>query len=500
MAATIPHDRHLSMSDTSKSSPYTGERPKAPWSDLLREGHALYTVLLILGTLLQAIQILVIAIIMPTIVNDIGGTTFFTWASMSYAIGSIVGAAGVSPTWRVLGARQGYTVSGFVFLLGTIGSAMSPDMATLIVVRAIQGVGGGLIVGGSVALIGALFHATLRTRILALYQGSWTISHLFGPVVGGVFAEIGWWRGSFWVMVPLTIVFIGLAWWRVPAQLETESRSDGISFRPLVRLGILAIGVLAVASAGPVDTTGMRLTLLTGAVVLIWWSFRLDHRADERLFPARAISLATPIGLALWILFLTGITQQSVVLFLPLLLQVVHGVTPLLISYVTIVISVGWTVGTFTVSGWSGAKERFALWIGPILMFAGLVGITITAQQPLLAALTGSAFILGLGIGTHNVHLISRAMATAEAGEERLVGAAMTSVRSLGGAFGAAIAGMLANIGGLQKATDAADVGDVVTFVYSANLLPLALTAIFMFMLLRLTQPPSIGRAASLKT
>lgn len=475
------------MPEQSPNSSRSSEAPKAPWGDLLRDGRGLYTTLLILGTFLQAIQILVIAIIMPTIVSDIGGAAFFTWAAMSYAVGSIVGAAGVGPAWQVLGARKGYTISGIIFLAGTIGSAMSPDMTSLIIARTIQGAGGGLIIGGSLALVGTLFSAPLRTRILALYQGSWTISHLFGPVVGGAFAEIAWWRGSFWVMVPLIACFILLAWWKVPADAESNTRDASVSLRPLLRLGILAVGVVAVASAGPVDDTAWRIGFIVVAVGLIWLSFHLDQSAAQRLFPSRAISIFAPVGLALWILFLTGIAQQSVVLFLPLLLQVVHGVTPLLISFVTIVISVGWTIGTFVVSGWTGRKERFALWIGPLLMLAGLIGITVTAQLPLLYVLTGSAFLFGLGIGTHNVHMVSRTMAAAGPGEERVVGGAVTSIRSLGGAFGAATAGILANIGGLETTNDPKEVGNVITFVFGANAIPLAATVVFMFMLLHST-------------
>jgi hypothetical protein len=65
-------------------------------------------------------------------------------------------------------------------------------------------------------------------------------------------------------------------------------------------------------------------------------------------------------------------TQTSVTLFLPLLLQVVHGVSPIFINFVSIVISLGWSIGTFSVSGWSGARERVALFCGPLIAFTGL--------------------------------------------------------------------------------------------------------------------------------
>jgi hypothetical protein len=101
-----------------------------------------------------------------------------------------------------------------------------------------------------------------------------------------------------------------------------------------------------------------RVLLITAAVLLVGLTFRLDRRVANNLFPRDAVSLNAPIGLALWILSLQGMTQTSVTLFLPLLLQVVHQVSPVVINFLSIVISMGWTTGTFTVSGWSGKRRR----------------------------------------------------------------------------------------------------------------------------------------------
>ena len=118
---------------------------------------------------------------------------------------------------------------------------------------------------------------------------------------------------------------------------------------------------------------------------------------------------------------------------------------------------------------------------------AGLAVITLTAQLPMLVVLTIAAFVMGLGVGTHNVHLLARTMAAAGKGEERITASAMPSIRSLGTASGAAVAGMLSIIAGLGNATDPAAVGSAITFVYGFALVPLAFAAMFMFRLLRLS-------------
>ena len=169
---------------------------------------------------------------------------------------------------------------------------------------------------------------------------------------------------------------------------------------------------------------------------------------------------------------------------MPLLLQVFHGVPPIYVSFVSIVLSLGWTVGTFMVNGWTGAREHRALWWGPVIVVLGLALMTATTTAPGLLLLTVSAFLIGFGVGIHNVHLITRTIARADPGEEGLTAASLPSVRSLGTAFGAALAGMLTTIAGFDDTMSRDAVGDAVTFVFGFNLVPAVLMAVLMFRLL----------------
>ncbi len=471
---------------------------KAPFIDLFRDGRAFPTVLVILSALIQALQILVIAIIMPTIVADIGGAAYFTWPAMLYTIGGIVGAMCVAMVWNAVGARNGYAISGIIFLIGTVACALAPNMAILVIARTIQGLSGGLIMGGSVALIGDMFDIRLRTRILAIQQGTWTTSHLLGPFIGGMFAQMEWWRGSFWTMVPILVLFLVLTWLKIPARLPGDKPKTAAAV-PFLRLSILTSGVFCLALAGPIHETAARTGLIVLCVALLWLTFRLDRGAPNRMFPTHVLWPGSVVGLAMWVLLIAGGVQNSLILFLPLLLQVVHGVNPLIINFLTIVISVAWTIGAFVASGWSGGREKFAFIFGPWLMVASLIVIAALAQLPMLPIMTGACFAMGLGVGMHNVHLVSRLLSAAPAGEERTIAGALPSIRSLGIAFGAALAGILSNIAGLDDVTDPEIVGRAVTFIYAANVLPLIVAAFFMMRFARLVCTPSISAPLSRK-
>jgi predicted MFS family arabinose efflux permease len=97
--------------------------------------------------------------------------------------------------------------------------------------------------------------------------------------------------------------------------------------------------------------------------------------------------------------------------------------------------------------------------------------------MPGLGLMTVSAFAMGIGIGVYNVHLVARAMESAPVDEHRSTASALTSVRSIGTAFGAAIAGVVANAAGLGNATEPAAVGHAVSTVYLFCCVPFGLTA-----------------------
>ena len=99
--------------------------------------------------------------------------------------------------------RGTYLLALALFALGTLACATASSMAALLAGRSLQGLGGGMLVALSYAMIRHLFPAALWPRAIALVSGMWGVAALTGPFVGGVFAELGTWRVAFWVLLPL---------------------------------------------------------------------------------------------------------------------------------------------------------------------------------------------------------------------------------------------------------------------------------------------------------
>jgi len=225
--------------------------------------------------------------VMPRVVKELGGAEYYTWATMLYMVASIIGTAAGNPVRQMLGSRTGYAVAALVFAAGSAACALAPSMVLLLVARVIQGLGGGTMIALSMSLISELFPPHLRKRVLALVSATWGVASLLGPGIGGLFASAGFWRGAFWINVPIVLLFI-LACTRLPRKQASE-----IAIRfPYLQLALLTAGVAAVAMASQVAHLWAQVGLLAAAALAVALTIKLDQTSDNRMFPSHPLSLA----------------------------------------------------------------------------------------------------------------------------------------------------------------------------------------------------------------
>jgi MFS family permease len=460
---------------TDQSPPENSTAPKkSEWMDLFRGGLAPYTVLLNLGIALHAIDIFVITTIMPTVVADIGGISFYAWTSMLYMVGTIIGSAAGGYFRARMGTRGGYVWGGLILLVGTVACAIPPDMGTLLAARVVKGIGGGLVIAQSMALISDLYTPTIRTRILALISTTWTVASFFGPGIGGVFAEYDYWRGAFWAQAPFVIAFVAMSWHLIPEKTNSEPHGQ----LPWRRLLMLAAGVMSVGLTSQYKTPMASAALILLAIFLVWLTFRRDQASETKLFPSNALSIFSPVGLAYWSYFLISITYTTLLIFAPLFLQELHNVTPILLGYLSLVFSTGWTIGSIAVAGLTGMRERTGSVAGMVFAAATTVAFTFAILSGTITMITIWITLVGFGIGVTNVLMTNYGMSVAREGEEGITAAAMPTIRALGVAFGAAAAGLVANSAGLDEGTSRETIYRVAAWVLGFTALIPALAAI----------------------
>ena len=313
-------------------------------------------------------------------------------------------------------------------------------------------------------------------------SGIWGLAAFLGPTLGGLFAGLGWWRGAFWCFFPGLLALSLLAWYTLPPAHEAQP----VKRLPGLRLALLAAGVIAIASSGRIDPLGARLALMIGAGVLAGLTFHLDTRAADRLFPSRPLSLLTAVGVASWMFAMFGMTTGQVTVFMPLVAQTLYGVSPLGAGYFTAILSFSWTILALCSAGWQGQRARLAVALGPVAIAIGVIGLSVSVSAGPLLRLGLCLALIGAGIGVCFAHISSWSIAAGRVGEEGLTASSIPMLQSLGIAFGVSIAGLAANMAGLEHNVSPAAVAAAAAWVYTLSILAPVLLTLLALRLVRL--------------
>ena len=255
------------------------------------------------------------------------------------------------------------------------------------------------------------------------------------------------------------------------------------------------LGVLCVAGSGHVPPWGC-VSRSSAVLASGWcWPSASIARAAHRLFPSQPLALTNPVGTGFWLVFLFGVTSSQVSVYLPLVVQILHGVSPLGAGYFYVLRSLAWTVAALCTAGLQGRRVRTASLLGPLAVMGGVAGQAAVVVDGPLSLLGGFAVLTGVGYGLCYAHLNSWTIAAARPGEEDCTASCIPTAQQLGVAFGAATAGVVANASGLAAGVSLSTVTAAATWVYGLSVIAPATIAVLTLRVLWFHQPlwPALG-------
>jgi len=420
--------------------------PPGSWAALRRPPHVFSALVVVLSILGPAFSTFITATVLPTAIAEIGGLAIYAWASTAYAVGSILGSAGSSVAVLRMGMRHTAVAAVSVFVVGAAVCAMASSMPVVVAGRALQGLGGGMLIASAHSMVRELFPETLWQRMLTTISCAWAIPALGGPVVGGVLAGLGHWRLAFWAMTPIAVLAAALTWRILP---RSETRPTKPARVPFGRLALICASVLCIGSIANTRATAARAALFVGAAAAVALMLRLDTTAHARLFPMGMLSIGRRIGQGFWMVFLLGMSTTPGGVYVPLLVQVLHGVTPAAAGYLYAVQSLSWTTGTILSAQVSPVRARTVIVLGPLLTAMGFTGLFFTIGAGPVAAIAASLMLVGIGIGTCWAHIGTAILSSARPDEGALTASMIPSTQLFAVALGAALSGVIANAAGL---------------------------------------------------
>ena len=446
------------------------------WADIFTGRLGVYTLVLGLGMGLFAINQFVVATIMPTVLTELSGVKFYSWAFSLFAVGAIVGAASAHGLREAFGLRPAYAGAGLMLGLGLTGAALAPDMPSFVGWRLVQGIGGGALASQGYGLIAIAYPSHLRSRVLGVVSTIWGTATIMGPGFGALFAEPGLWQWAFLGLLPLIAVFVLLVWRRV----ESDKGHGKLSALPYRRLALLTLAVFMISGTSLTAVLWLQILLVAVAICFAILTFRLDARSEHNMFPRGVTSLATELGAVYWILFLGSIVLAIVNTYSTFYLQALHGVSPLVAGYLFAIQSIMWTTSALIVATLPRRFEAWCLVTGLSFILAGAVGVWLTVDSGPVIVIAVAISLTGIGLGFINNPTIQRIISIVPETEKHMAGASVQAIRNIGISFGAAASGMVAAAAGLSHGAEREAIAFSMTWVYGVNagfaLLALAMT------------------------
>jgi EmrB/QacA subfamily drug resistance transporter len=411
-------------------------------------------VLTAIGSLMAALDTLVVATALTTIRADLGASIGqLEWTVNAYNLSFAVLLMTTVALGDRFGRRRLYATGLGLFAVASAACALAPSIGWLIAARAVQGVGSALLLPLGLALLTAAFPPERRGTAIGLFSAVTGIAVAAGPLVGGAVVQAIDWPWIFWLNVPIGLACIPLVLTRIDESFGGDSAID-LPGLALVTGGALGVvwGLVRGNSAGW-SSPEIVLTLAAGLVLLgafVAWERRTKHpMVPTTLFRSRGFTAGNAA------IFCVMGSLFAAVFFFAQLLQVGLGYD---------VLGAGlrllpWT-GTFlVVAPLAGALvdrigERPLLVTGLLVQAGGLTWVALIAEPgmpyshlvvPFVVAGVGVSMAIPAGQNSV-VGSVTPAMAGTASGVNSMM-------RELGGVFGIAVAvAVFAGVGGYASA------------------------------------------------
>ena len=397
------------------------------------------------GVFLAAIEVTVVATAMPTVIDQLGGLSQYSWVFSAYLLTSTV----MIPIWGKLsdlyGRRRFFLASVGLFLLGSALSGASQSMPQLILFRAVQGVGAGGLLPLAMTILGDLYNLKERARMQGLLSGVWGFASIVSPVTGGYVTEVLSWRWVFYLNLPF-----GFAAAAAVSLALVESSRHGrphIDYRGATLLGAaVALLLLAlspsVLAAGAFDN-GTLLLLYVGVAALGIAFIGNERRAVEPIIPLDLLNERLVASVAVCG-FLVGISAFGAISFVPLFVQAALGGEPTQAGTALTPLLLGWVTMSF-VTGRLVLRVGYRMMVvsGLTLVTGGFAGLAQIGHDSPVWWLRTDLALMGMGMGMTMLTLV---LAMQSAVDRSRLGVATSLgqfTRSIGGAVGVAVMGAI---------------------------------------------------------
>jgi MFS family permease len=385
---------------------------------------------------LASFQALGISAALPDISADLGNVALLPWAITAFLLTSSLATAVAGPFIDAVGVSRTFRIAVTVFTTIGFASAFAPTMEVLVVFRALQGVGAGLILSTGTSAISLVYPSHLVGRAYAANATVWGVMGVAGPAIAAFILTFFTWQWIFYINLPLGIIALIAGWKVLPGPFgESTGRFDlfgAVLLSLLTFATLLAVDALNVMSLAWLAVAGLAVALYArharrspSPVV------RLEHLVVQ---PYRGLAVSTGLMLV------SAFAMSS---YIPLYVRAGLGESPGVTAWSVLPLTVGWTIGAIISSRLADRHSESWIILLGFMVSTPALAVTwyLVPSEANLYATFALFFITGVGVGlATNAALTLLRSVTESANVGRVVSAHLFA-RNQGFTFGAAIGG-----------------------------------------------------------
>ncbi|HEX4834541.1 MAG TPA: MFS transporter [Trebonia sp.] len=407
-----------------------------------------------LAVLLEAVDQTIVSTALPKMAGSLHGFASYQWVVSAYLLAAVAVVTAMGRLSDRIGRRAVMIPGVVVFLAGSVLASLAPSMGVLIAGRAVQGLGAGIGLALVNAVLADLFPPAQRAKWQGLFVAAYGVASVAGPGLGGWLSAhgpvvSGWvsgadrWRWIFLVNLPLgalalIAITVGFAA-AYPSPATGGSKRVDVPGSLLAAVAAVAFvaGCTAVGQPGPWWHVAAPLAAAAVAAGgFAWWELRAaDPIVDLGLLADRTFRVCCELSLLL------GVALLSMVLYLPLLIQVVIGLSPGASGLALTPLSVAFVVGS-AIGGATTAKlgvYRPQARTGALLAIAGVAILLLAGTRPPLAMIIAGGAVTNVGIGMLLPIVMVVVQTAVPASDIGSATAVLTQLRQLGQVVGTAV-------------------------------------------------------------
>ena len=432
---------------------------------------------LMLSMFVAAMDSTVVGTALPTIARELGQFSLYPWVFSAYLITATTSV----PLWGRLADLRGrkpvLLVGLAIFVIASVLCAASPGMGWLIAFRTLQGIGAGCVQPLVFTILSDVFPLAQRARLTGFFSAMWAIAAIVGPALGALFVATAGWRWIFLINLPVGVVATALiAGYR---EQRPATATGGLDARSALLLTAGIALLLWGLGAGSSDATP-NWVLVALAVAVIAAFGLVEARSPRPILPLDLLRHPV-IGPAVLLAILGGTIMFGVTAYLPLHVQRVYGGSVYAAGVAVGAMSIGWPLASSS-AGWVMVRVGYQRLVlgGSALLLLGTAMLVLGPLGPGTAWDGAASLVVGAGMGLFSAPLLIVVQNLVPWERRGAVTAMNQFARTIGGAVGVSLLGVLVQLY-VRKAADPLAAGAALAAGLHAVFVVLLLLAVISF-------------------